>query len=389
VALPLRRRLLLALVGIGTLPVAVALVVLAVTLRSAASPAGARASLDEIAASGAALIAALDTVPLDSAARAALRSHAETIAERTGQAHRAELVTRTAARVAGIVTLALAALVVFASLVVARRWARSVSAPIEELVDWLGRVERREPLPEPRAGGVPEFAALRDAVRQLADALERVRQQEREQERLTAFRETARQVAHEMRGPLSAARLALRQLSSGDATATGVLEDETARLEAMAREFAEFGRLPEGPEAPIDVGELVASVITAAVPSAECPVERNVEPNLIVRGHYEPLRRAAENLVRNAVAYTGDAGIAITARRVPAGVELIVRDHGQGVPDDMKDRIFEPYVTTRPGGTGLGLALVRQTVLAHGGSVRVDDAPGGGAAFVVTLPEAS
>lgn len=388
-ALHFRNRLFLALVGIGTLPVAVALVVLAVTVRSAASPTGARASLDEIAASGSALIGALDSAPLDSVARAALRSHTETIARRTVQARRAEVVTRTAAYLLGLVTLVVAALVVLASLLVARRWARYVSAPIEELVDWLGRVERREPLPTAGAGGAPEFAALRDAVRQLGDALDRVRRQEREQERLTAFRETARRVAHEMRGPLSAARLALGRLQQGDAAARDVVEDETARLEGMARAFAEFGRLPEGPEAPVDLDELIAGVLTASVAQGACPVTRNVEPNLRVRGHYEPLRRAVENLVRNAVSFTTDAGIVVTARRTTAGIEVAVRDHGPGVSEEMKERVFEPYVTTRRSGTGLGLALVRQTVLAHGGHVHVEDAPGGGAMFVVTLPEAS
>jgi two-component system nitrogen regulation sensor histidine kinase NtrY len=390
VTLPFRRRLFLALVGIGTLPVAVALVVLAVTLRSAASPVGARASLDEIAASGATLIATLDSAPLDSAARAALRAHAATIAERTLQARRAEVITRVAALLLGAITLGVALIVVLASLVVARRWAGYVSAPHEELVEWLGRIERREPLPEigADARGAPEFATLRDAVRQLADALERVRRQEREQERLTAFRETARQVAHEMRGPLSAARLALRRLEAGDTVAHTVLEDETARLERMARDFSEFGRLPEGPEAAVDVEELLSAAIATVTP-AECAIERNVEPHLIVQGHYEPLRRAVENLLRNAVAFTGDGGVVITARRVADAVELRVRDHGPGVPDEMKERVFEPYVTTRSGGTGLGLALVRQTVLAHGGRVHVEDAPGGGAVFTVTLPETS
>jgi len=64
-----------------------------------------------------------------------------------------------------------------------------------------------------------------------------------------------------------------------------------------------------------------------------------------------------------------------------------VRDHGPGVPPELEDRIFEPYFTTRHDGTGLGLALVRQTALAHGGSVTVTAAPGGGAAFVLALPE--
>ncbi len=386
-SLPFRRRLFLALVGIGTLPVATALVVLAVQLRSAGSPAGPRAALDEIATTGGALIATLDTAALDPAARDALRRHAETITSRTRLAHRAETVTQTAAGVLAVVTLGAALLVVIASLLLARRWSRYVSTPIEELVDWVGRVERRAPLPPPRAGGVTEFAALRGAIAQLADALERVRAQELEQERLTAFRETARRVAHEMRGPLSAARLALRQLPADGAPAQ-VLADETARLEAMAREFAEFGRLPEGPEAPVDLGELLAAVLTGAVPANTCPVARDIEPGLVVRGHYEPLRRAIENLVRNAVSFTTEAGIALTAQRVPRGVRLVVRDHGPGVADAMKQQIFEPYVTTRAGGTGLGLALARQTVLAHAGRLSVEDAAGGGAAFVVELPEA-
>jgi signal transduction histidine kinase len=92
-------------------------------------------------------------------------------------------------------------------------------------------------------------------------------------------------------------------------------------------------------------------------------------------------------VVRNAVAFTDGTGIAIDARRTAHEVEIQVRDHGPGVPDEMKDRIFEPYVTTRKGGTGLGLALVRQTVHAHGGRVTVADAPGGGALFTITLPQ--
>lgn len=382
--LPFRRRLFLALVGLGILPAAGALLVLAVQIRSAGSGRGPGAALDEVAASGGALISALDTAAMDSAAAAALRRHTNTIAEQARLAHRAETLTRAAATALGIGILIVAALVVATSLMLARRWARYVSAPIEELVEWVGRVERGDPLPIDHHGGAPEFAALRDAVRQLAAALERVRRQAVEQARLTAFRETARTVAHEMRGPLSAARLALRQLPQGG-DAAEILRDETARLERMAAEFSEFGRLPEGPEAEVDVGDLVNRV-AAGVAADAGPLERNVEQGLVVRGHYEPLRRAVENVVRNAVAFSDGGGIAIAARRVGGGIAIAVRDHGPGVPDEMKERIFEPYITTRRGGTGLGLALVRQTVLAHGGQVAVADAPGGGAEFTITLP---
>jgi signal transduction histidine kinase len=62
-----------------------------------------------------------------------------------------------------------------------------------------------------------------------------------------------------------------------------------------------------------------------------------------------------------------------------------MRDHGPGVPSEIRDRLFDPYVTAKAGGTGLGLALVRQTIEDHGGTIRLEDTPGGGATFVVEL----
>jgi signal transduction histidine kinase len=191
-----------------------------------------------------------------------------------------------------------------------------------------------------------------------------------------------------MRGPLTALRFAVRRLAgSSDATTISVLEDETARLEEMAREFAEFGRLPEGPESEIDMTELIEGAVTAAVPS-DMAVSKAIQPGLTVTGHYEPLRRAIQNLLRNATEVTDDRGISVVAEISGSGVQVSVRDFGQGVPEELRDRIFEPYFTAKAGGTGLGLALVRQTVEAHGGAVEVRTADECGAEFVITIPEA-
>ncbi len=119
-----------------------------------------------------------------------------------------------------------------------------------------------------------------------------------------------------------------------------------------------------------------------------CPVTRDIATGLEVRAHYEPLRRAVQNLVSNAVEATDERGITVIAEGKPEAHTVVIRiaDHGPGVPDDQRDRIFEPYVTTKPGGTGLGLALAKQTVVAHGGTLRIETAEGAGASFVMELP---
>ena len=95
---------------------------------------------------------------------------------------------------------------------------RQLSRPIEELIGWTGHIQRMEPLPPDRPRrGAPEFEALRQALREMASAIEQGRAREIEAERLRAFRETARRVAHEMRNPLTPIRLAVAQLARSSA----------------------------------------------------------------------------------------------------------------------------------------------------------------------------
>lgn len=388
-----RRRLFLGLVLLGTLPLAAALLALAFYVRSG-SPVGPRAAIDEIATSSRNMVLALDTTRLDSTARVAVRRHVETIARRTTLARRAELLSRAEATALGALGLAVAAIVVGLSIVMVRRWSAQVSAPIEELVAWVRGIEAGRAPPPDTAGqtgqGPPELETLRAALREMAAVLAAAREREVERERLQAFRDTARRVAHEMRGPLNAAQLALGRLASvqGDArhgTAIAVMREETDRLRRLADEFALFGRLPEGPESEIDLGELVSGILTAAVPS-DCPVTREIAPGLRVRGRYELLRRAVENVVRNAVEATDGRGIAVRAARSDGGVRLSVVDFGAGVPESEREHIFQPYVTTKTKGTGLGLAIARQAAGAHGGTLVVEPEPRGGATFTFTLP---
>jgi len=103
-------------------------------------------------------------------------------------------------------------------------------------------------------------------------------------------------------------------------------------------------------------------------------------------GQYDPLRRAFANLLRNAAEAMGGHGpIEVGVAKDGQGVLVTIADHGPGIPEEQRQRVFEPYFTTKQDGTGLGLALVRQTIEAHNGTIRVSETAGGGATFSIVL----
>jgi signal transduction histidine kinase len=207
----------------------------------------------------------------------------------------------------------------------------------------------------------------------------------------------ARRVAHEIKNPLTAMRIAVEQVgrpSDGAgpdqrrALALEVLAAETDRLERLAREFADFGRLPEGPMSEVDLVELLEELGRTVVPEqVAVRVHANGGGRRSIQGHYDPLRRAFSNLFRNAAEAMGGSGtIDVHVAGEGRGMVVKVADHGPGIPATLRGRVFEPYVTTKVDGTGLGLALVRQTVDAHGGTIAASETPGGGATFTLVFP---
>jgi signal transduction histidine kinase len=389
--LAFRQRILLTLICLGAVPTAAAIFGWALTVRSTTPATGALRAMEEVGASGRTLLQTLDSTRLSPAERRALNNHAAKLNGALVRFQQVETFGRYYYAGLGLVVLLLGAAFVYASVRVGGHLSRQLSRPIDELIGWTGHIRRTEPLPPDRPRrGAPEFEALRLALREMADALEQGRAREIEAERLRAFRETARRVAHEMRNPLTPIRLAVAQLGRSAAPpqqeAIDVLVTESGRLEQLAREFTEFGRLPEGPAAPVDLGELLAGLARTAVPPT-MQVRLALDPTLpTLLGHHDPLHRAFSNIVRNAVeACEGQGEIELAARTENGGVRIEVRDHGPGVPPDLVGRLFDPYVTAKSGGTGLGLALAKQTVEMHQGTIAVEPTPGGGATFVVRM----
>src|SRR5215207_7262035 len=388
--LSFHQRILLILICLGAVPTALAILGWGLTIRSTTRAPGARDAIEGVATSGRVLLHSIDSTRLEPQERRALADHASKLNTAIGQFQRADTFSRYYYAGLGLLILLVGAAFLYTSVRVGGHLSRQLSRPIEELIGWTGHIRRMEPLPpdQPRRGA-PEFAALRTALREMAGVLERARAQEIEAERLRAFRETARRVAHEMKNPLTPIRLAIAQLSRSAGAeqreSIDVLAAESDRLEQLAREFTEFGRLPEGPAAPVDFTELLAELTRTSLPGT-MKARLELDPRTpVIPGHYDPLRRAFSNILRNAAEAChgqGDLEI-IAAPEDGGGVRIEIRDHGPGVPAAMAERIFDPYSTGKAGGTGLGLALVKQTIEMHGGSIRVTETPGGGATFVV------
>jgi len=396
-ALPFRRRIFLILVVMTVVPTVLAVAGWVLSVRRLLPAAGARASTERVAATARALLEGVDTLHLTVPERALLRQHLDEVSASVSLARRAETFLRYYTAGFAVVVLLLGAAVLYAAVNVAGHLSRQLSRPIDELVGWTAFIRRREPLPArggPASRGAPEFEALRQALRELAAALVAARERELEAERLRAFREVARRVAHEIKNPLTSMRIAVDQirrtvgpLDGRTETAVQVLEAETDRLERLAKEFAEFGRLPEGPQSEIDVVELLAELGRSGVPEGvRVNVDANGGPHGLL-GHYEPVRRAFANLYRNASeAMQGRGAIDVIVTGDADGLAVTIADHGPGIPAELRHRVFEPYFTTKADGTGLGLALVRNTLEAHRGAISLSETPGGGATFSIVFP---
>jgi signal transduction histidine kinase len=389
--LSFHQRILLILICLGAIPTAAAIVGWGLTIRTATPGAGPREALEEVGATGRALLRALDTTDLSPGERDALAAHAATLNSAIGRFQRVETYNRYYYAGLGIAVFLLGAAALYASVRLGGHLSRQLSRPIEELIGWTRHIRRMEPLPPDRPRrGAPEFAALRTALREMATALDRGRAEAIEAERLRAFRETARRVAHEMKNPLTPIRLAVAQLSRSPSPSTRdaieVLTAESERLEHLAREFTEFGRLPEGPAAAVDLCELLEELARSSVPPT-MTAKLTLDPATpALQGHYDPLRRAFANIIRNAVEASGGEGeLEIAVAAVPGGARVTIRDHGPGIPPELEGRIFDPYCTGKEGGTGLGLALAKQTIELHQGTIAVEQTRGGGATFVVRL----
>ena len=390
--LDFRKRLLLALSLFSIIPAAVVTVAWAVVTWRALPLVTAGAAWERVVDSGNAALEATRRDSLTPGARSALMVHAHELEDAATQARRLEFITERFAPVVALAAAGVLLLVGLAASRVAGHLSRQLSRPVHELVGWTRTIRSGTPLPlQAGARGAPEFEVLRTGMRDMAAELELGRQRAVEAERLVAFRETARRVAHELKNPLTPMQFALanlrRVMTPEGAESLRVLEEETGRLQRMATSFSQFGTLPSGPAAAVDVAELLRATATACVPS-HVALRLDLAPDLPpLLAQHDALQRAVMNIILNAVDACGNAGT-ITVRARPEGEAVVteVVDSGPGIDPALLPHVFQPYVTRKPGGTGLGLAIAQQVVQSHGGTIVALSPAGGGTTIRFHLP---
>jgi two-component system, NtrC family, nitrogen regulation sensor histidine kinase NtrY len=213
-------------------------------------------------------------------------------------------------------------------------------------------------------------------------------------QKLAAWNEAARRIAHEIKNPLtpiqlSAERIARKFGKDQPAIEEGcrVIVDEVGQLKRMVDEFARFARMPAIHLRHAQLAEILqqaAGLYRDVKPDVTISVD--VAPDIELLMDPEQIRRAVGNLLKNAVEATDRGEIRVSARRAPHRVVIEVADPGRGVPDSDKDKLFLPYFSTKGRGTGLGLAIVHRIVRDHDGQIHVHDNHPRGTRFEIELP---
>jgi signal transduction histidine kinase len=275
-----------------------------------------------------------------------------------------------------------------------------ITHPVERLAagaravasgDWSARVE---------VLSHDEIGELAQAFNQMTGHLVEQRDRAIQAERVAAWRELARRLAHELKNPLFPLQITIENLQRARdrsasefdevfTEATTTLLAELSNLKTIVGRFSDFAKMPPPQFEQVDVNEIVRSVMklyAARLPQISLALDLSNNP-LSIAADTDQLRRALGNLVLNAMDAMPDGGtLKIATTKIENAVRISVSDSGQGLTPEECDRLFTPYYTTKHHGTGLGLAIVQSVVSDHHGKISVVSEPGRGSTFIIELP---
>ncbi len=300
--------------------------------------------------------------------------------------------------------------------------ARGVAVRLGELAGATARVASGNLAIRVSEAGDDEITALARAFNRMLGEVEASRSRIEYLQRISAWQEMARRLAHEIKNPLTPIQLGVQELHrryegtdekfrSLLDTTLEIVEDEVGTLRRLVSEFSDFARLPEARLEPADLVEFLSEQRRQIERSDEEAARESADELSVIRLAEERptfewllpaaradvqmdrqmLRRALLNLLQNAADALGEARVRLPQIRVSLRREgdafiLDVEDNGPGIPEAQRALIFDPYVTTKHAGTGLGLAIVKKIVIEHGGTITAGVGSLGGAGLRVRLP---
>jgi len=283
--------------------------------------------------------------------------------------------------------------------------AARVTRPVRKLAEgarevsegnWSARVEVR---------GSNEISQLAKSFNHMTEQLSEQREHLVQAERVAAWRELARRLAHELKNPLFPLQTTVENLQRAKEQSpeqfeevfresTGILLSEIESLKKIVGRFSDFAKMPQPEISSVDLNETIRAVVKlfesqfSAVGRPPITSELHLEEGLpSIQADEALLRRAIENLVLNAMDAMPAGGVLMLRTTHQNGdVDLEISDTGSGLTREECDRLFTPYYTTKQHGTGLGLAIVQSVVSDHGGRISVESESGVGTSFFIHLP---
>lgn len=285
-------------------------------------------------------------------------------------------------------------------------WAAArVTRPVRKLAAGAQRVSAGDLSSHVEVRGPAEMVQLAKSFNSMTDQLNEQRERLVQAERVAAWRELARRLAHELKNPLFPLQTTVQNMQRAkdmDAhqfeevfrESTGILLSEIDNLKKIVSRFSDFSRMPQPELAAINLNDLARATAKlfesqfSAVGRPPITSELHLNPELpMIEADSTLLKRALENLVLNAMDAMPAGGV-LMLRTTPqdGGVHLEISDTGTGLTPEECGRLFTPYYTTKQHGTGLGLAIAQSVVSDHGGRISVESEAGVGTSFHIFLP---
>jgi len=288
-------------------------------------------------------------------------------------------------------------------------WAAArVTRPVEQLAQAAQEVAAGNWNAQVEVSGRDELARLADSFNRMTAELLGQKERLLQAERVAAWRELARRLAHELKNPLFPLQLTVENLVRARHQSPEQFEEvfressrtllaEISNLKAIIGRFSEFSKMPQPQLQQVQVNDVIRGVAQLFRAQLEAPGRARIHCELQLDQRIEPveadpelLHRAISNLVLNAMDAMPHGGtLTLRTRSENNKVMIDVADTGSGLTTEECERIFTPYYTSKQHGTGLGLAIVQSVVSDHGGRICVESPPGRGTTFVIELPRMS